>query len=111
MLMTFLEEEGHDNLESAILNFEALEKQYWINTLGKRAAVEILSVGRISVETMDKLLRLPEELYIKATQVCVTLANAVDESTRQAEEDVGISPPVNENIHPSKGIRLKKIKQ
>lgn len=123
-LMTFLEEEGADNIESAVLNFEELEKQYWVSTLGKRAAVEILSAGKISVETMDKMIRLPEDLYIKATQICVKLANAVDATTRQAEEDVGIRVVAhNTNVpdegdgmpelssSPKKGIRLKKVKK
>lgn len=78
-------------LENTVTEWEATEREYWVNTLGKQAAIEILTVGRPSLETMSKMVRLPEDLYIKATQICVRLANAIKETTAFAEEEVGVA--------------------
>lgn len=116
-LLAGLNSHNVEDLESAILNFEESEPEYWVNYLGKRAAIEVLTMGRPSFETMDKMIRLPEELYIKASQLCVKLANAVDAVTKQAEADIGYgSQPVEENdgmpdLSKKKGIKLKKVKK
>lgn len=79
-----------DQLTETIANWESSEREYWVNSLGKQAAIEILTVGRPSFETMSKMVRLPEDLYVKATQICVRLANAIRETTTSAEEQVGV---------------------
>jgi hypothetical protein len=69
---------------------------------------------------MTKMVKLPEDLYIKATQICVTLANKIKEATIKAEQEIGVSDeeyyadpsvglPKDSNATPSKLV-LKKIK-
>jgi hypothetical protein len=93
MLLDYLQEQNPNTLKSSVLNWEMMEKEYWINTLGKQAAIEILTVGKPSVETMNKMVRLPEDSYIKATQICVKLANAIKSTTVAAETQIGINVP------------------
>jgi hypothetical protein len=93
MLLSYLQEQNPNALKSSIQNWEMMEKEYWINTLGKQAAIEILTAGKPSVETMNKMVRLPEESYIKATQICVKLANAIKQTTVAAENQIGIHTP------------------
>jgi hypothetical protein len=90
MLLDYLQEQNPNALKSSVLNWEMMEKEYWINTLGKQAAIEILTIGKPSVETMNKMVRLPEESYIKATQICVKLANAIKSTTVAAETQIGV---------------------
>jgi len=111
-LQNFLKNEDQKELESAITNWEFVEKEYWSNFLGKQAAVEILTLGKPTFDTMNKMVKLPEDLYIKSTQICVRLANAINAATQRAEEELGYAPPV----HPtqpetsSKKLALKKVK-
>jgi hypothetical protein len=93
-------------------NWEHVEKDYWINLLGKQAAIELLTLGRTSLETMNKMVRLPEDGYVKATQICVRLANTIKTTTQDAETKVGIKQaPSNEenNSTPEEKTSTKKL--
>jgi hypothetical protein len=106
-LQKFLEGEDQKELESALTNWEFVEKEYWANTLGKQAAIEILTLGRPSLETMNKMVKLPEELYVKSTQTCVRLANAIQSATERAEVELGYQPSTDKG---PKKLALKKVK-
>lgn len=117
MLLAYLQEQNPNTLKSSVLNWEMMEKEYWINTLGKQAAIEILTVGKPSVETMNKMVRLPEDSYIKATQICVKLANAIKSTTVAAETQIGINipdesapaqPPADMEPPPASKLKIKK---
>jgi hypothetical protein len=106
-LQNFLTSEDQKQLESAITNWEFVEKEYWSNFLGKQAAVEILTLGKPTFETMNKMVKLPEDLYIKSTQTCVRLANAIKSATERAEAEAGYAS--QEEKGPRK-LPLKKVK-
>lgn len=108
-LMSVLDGEDPAELESALTNWEFVEKEYWANTLGKQAAVEILTFGKVRIETMNKMVKLPEDLYVKSTQTCVRLANAIQRATERAEEAAGFTKEVQESGAPRK-LALKKVK-
>ena len=119
-LSNFLLTQDLVELKTKVSNWEILEREYWAEHLGKIAAIELLTYGKTSVDTMTKMVKLPEELYIKATQICVTLANKIKEATSQAEQEIGINDqehyadpgaglPKDPNIIPTTLV-LKKIK-
>ena len=118
-LLQILDQQDTAKLTNAVTDWQSTEQDYWVNFLGKQAAIELLTFGRPTVETMSKMVKLPEELYIKATQICVKLANAIKSATASAEEAIGVvntpnSTPVNntasaEQTTPKK-LLLKKIK-
>jgi hypothetical protein len=67
------------------------------------------------METMTKMVKLPESAYIKATQICVKLANAIKEATVMAEQEVGIDigPGAGPDPEPPtqpKKLKLRKVK-
>jgi hypothetical protein len=112
-LYAWLDAQDSVALNSSVENWENVEKDYWVNLLGKQAAIELLTLGRTSLETMNKMVRLPEDGYVKATQICVRLANTIKTTTQDAETKVGIShhtEPSTEETASSKKINLKKIK-
>jgi hypothetical protein len=115
-LYSWLDAQDATVLDSAIENWEHVEKDYWINLLGKQAAIELLTIGRTSIETMNKMVRLPEDGYVKATQICVRLANTIKTTTQSAEEKVGIThqdeqPQAEaETKAATKKLNLKKFK-
>lgn len=90
-------------LESKVSNWEMLEREYWTEHLGKIAAIELLTYGKPSVDTMTKMAKLPEELYIRSTQICVKLANTIKEATVKAEQEIGINQNQEED-YPNVGL-------
>jgi hypothetical protein len=65
------------------------------------------------METMTKMVKLPDDAYIKATQICVKLANAIKEATIMAEQEIGINADeANDLTSPTepKKLKLKKVK-
>lgn len=114
VLQSWLENYDADKLVDLVTNWEDKESSYWIDTLGKRAAIEIIAENKISKETMEKMTMLPEPDYIKATQLCVKLANAIKSATVKAEEAIGVvAPPpldpVKDEVAAKKGFNLKKL--
>ena len=39
---------------------------------------------------MSLMVKLPEANYVKATQICVKLANTIKQATESAEKEVGV---------------------
>jgi len=117
-LLQILDQQDITKLTNAVTDWQSTEQDYWVNFLGKQAAIELLTFGRPTVETMSKMVKLPEELYIKATQICVKLANAIKSATTSAEEEIGVvNTPSTPNSNTAsaeqttpKKLLLKKIK-
>jgi len=117
-LLQILDQQDTTKLTNVVTDWQSTEQDYWVNFLGKQAAIELLTFGRPTVETMSKMVKLPEELYIKATQICVKLANAIKSATTSAEEEIGVvnTPSIPSSNTASaeqttpKKLLLKKIK-
>jgi hypothetical protein len=114
-LINFIKDLPESEVSSTLKNWQITEEEYWIDNLGKIAAIELLTIGKPSLETMTKMVKLPEDAYIKATQICVKLANAIKEATMTAEKEIGIdsSAPVDADHTPPtepKKLKLKKVK-
>ena len=108
-LVKLLEDQNEEQLTAAVSNWQLVEKDYWTEHLGKIAAIEILTYGKVSYETMLKMAQLPEELYIKSTQICVKLANTIKTATQDAEELVGITQSAPETSAPTATKPIKKL--
>lgn len=107
----FLESQDVEQMKVAVENWQKYEADYWADTLGKIAAVEILTSGKATYDTMLKMAQLPKDSYIKATQICVKLANAISQATEEAEHAIGVFKeiPQTTDLAP-KSLSLKKIK-
>lgn len=113
-LANFIKNEPQNEVQSILTNWQITEEEYWIDHLGKIAAIELLTIGKPSLETMTKMVKLPESAYIKSTQICVKLANAIKEATVMAEQEVGIDTQQDDADDTSssqpKRLKLKKVK-
>ena len=123
-IVKILESQDAAALKSAVENWQLVEQDYWADHLGKLAAIELITYGKPTVETMTKMVKLPEDLYIKATQICVRLANAIKDTTVRAEQEIGVFNEIPElalepeqstsfEIEPkatTKKLLLKKVK-
>lgn len=113
-LYKFLDSKDLYDLEDSIKQWESDEQSYWTSYLGKIAAIEVLTNGKPSIETMSKMVMLPEDMYIEATQICVKLANAIKEATVAAEESIGVVGSSDSEEQPTRvtptKLKLKKVK-
>jgi hypothetical protein len=112
-LVNFIKSQPQNEISSILSNWQITEEEYWIDHLGKIAAIELLTIGKPSMETMTKMVKLPDDAYIKATQICVKLANAIKEATVMAEQEVGINADEAGDTTPPtepKKLKLKKVK-
>ncbi len=115
LLEAKLETIGENELIELINSREDVEQDYWINQLGKQAAIEVLTTGKPSIETMTKMVKLPEDAYVRATQLCVRLANTIKAATVRAEEAIGImqaqeSTESEQAVNTPTKLSLKKVK-
>ena len=74
--------------ELILKKFEGEESEYWVNVLGKRAAIEVLAQKHISTETMNQLIKLPRELFETATSICNEYINMVTTITEEVENSM-----------------------
>ena len=64
-------------LEYFLTDHEAAEKTYWIARMGKQAAMDIISYGRIGAGNMTSILDMPEEDQVKALEVAVQFSGMI----------------------------------
>jgi hypothetical protein len=75
--------------------FETEESEYWASRLGRQAAIEILTIGKTTPETMDKMTALPEETFENAVRICVRYAGMIKEVTAKVETSLGLIEGAN----------------
>ena len=77
-----------DNPEQILMNFENEEPSYWANIIGRQAAIEILSHGNTTKNTMDKMSMLPLDDFEEAVRTCVKFASLIKTITQNVEEEL-----------------------
>lgn len=73
---TWLGQYSDEQIRDAIADYEYAEAEYWPQELGRLAAIDMLSTGRISREITELSLMLPEEGFRTYVRVCGDLASA-----------------------------------
>ena len=81
----WLDLQDPEDCQDAIDNFEEYESDHWTDTLGKEAAIEVLSHGRTQKDTMAQLSQLPLADYKRAVVIIAQLANFLKDTTEKAE--------------------------
>lgn len=67
------------------------EKEYWIDRLAKRSAVELLSTGKVSTETMYKMASFAEADFVECVKKATLLADRLNKTTQSAEQAVNLN--------------------
>jgi len=65
-----------DEIKEAVNDYENAEAEYWPSELGRRAAIDMLSTGKISKEVTELALLLEENDFKTYVKVCGDLASA-----------------------------------
>lgn len=85
---SFLGQFDEEQLANVLDNLEAEEGDHWAETLGRAAAIEVLTTDKISQETLTKMALLPIEDYTKSVEVSNRIIQYIKQTTSQIERDM-----------------------
>ena len=83
---------------------EEEERKYWIARMGKQAAMDIMSFGRISVGNLDSIACMPEEDQLQALSVGFQYSNLLGAQLQKIER--ALKPAANEILRDPSNFRL-----
>lgn len=84
----FLGQFDEEQIASVLSNFEDEEGEYWAETLGKAAAVDVLTNDKVSSETLAKLALLPIEDFKTSVEVTNKIIQYIRQTTAQLEKEL-----------------------
>jgi len=90
VLKKVLAEWNQRNTLSELTSNDDSERMYWIDRLAKRSAVELLSTGKVSSDTMFKMTCLSTESFAECVKRATILADQLNKTTQGAEQSVNL---------------------
>lgn len=77
------------DLKDAVLDEDLshkLEAEHWVHRLGKQAALDLISMGKIGTGNMDAITMMPKDDQVEALTVAIDWATRVDHALGQIQE-------------------------
>ena len=84
--------------EAVLARAEADDKIHWITLLGRRAAADLLTLGKVQPETMLEMSSLPEEDFRAVVKVATGTARKLNDLTVEAEKELNLDTIPDELI-------------
>jgi hypothetical protein len=85
----WLDQYTEQELAEQLATIEANEEMYWAERLGREAAVDLLTQGRVSKEVMTRAVLLSEESYRKFAETCGHIGHTISSISREVEQEQG----------------------
>lgn len=82
-------EAAHGKLEDLVAKIEESEEEYWVAKLGKLAALDILTIGKVQPEHMAYMTALSDEAFAACVKTATVLAKTLNEQVRGIEAELG----------------------
>ena len=79
-------------IQELLDGIEGNESQYWTERLGREAAVDLLTRGRVTKEVMERAILLDEDSFRKFVETSTTIIKFVSDVTREVEQQMGVFP-------------------
>jgi len=76
-------------LEDLVAKIEESEEEYWVQKLGKLAALDILTIGKVQPEHMAYMTALSDEAFAACVKTATVLAKTLNEQVRGIEAELG----------------------
>ncbi len=81
-----------DETESSIIeNFEADEKEHWIQVYANKTAADLLTLGKVQPETMLAMSLLPESDFEEVVKYATIKAKKINNATIDVEKKININ--------------------
>jgi hypothetical protein len=77
--------------EAVLARAEADDKIHWITLLGRKAAADLLTLGKVQPETMLEMSALPEEDFRAIVKVATGTARKLNDLTVEAEKELNLN--------------------
>jgi hypothetical protein len=72
---------------------EQNDRTYWVNELGRVAAIEINTYGRIKPDTLEKMLCLDDDSFVEVQSIAVRLTQKMQHLEYAAQQELAPVPP------------------
>ena len=69
-------------------DIESSEEEYWINRLGKLAAIDILTIGKVQPEHMNYMVSLEDEAFAACVKTATSIAKQLNYEVQQIEAEL-----------------------
>tara|TARA_B100000965_G_scaffold215129_1_gene179877 strand:+ start:627 stop:1121 length:495 start_codon:yes stop_codon:yes gene_type:complete len=79
--------EKHD-VPSLLENIETYEEQYWVDRLARMAAIDILTIGKIQPDHMNRIAALNDTAFANCVKTTANLAKLLNDGVVQAERQL-----------------------
>jgi hypothetical protein len=77
---------------------EADDRLHWITAIGKKAAVDLLTLGKVQPEHMLEMSALPLDDFREAVKIATGTARKLNDVTAEAERELNLDMVANELI-------------
>lgn len=77
-----------ETLTKVMARAEEDDKIHWITLLGKKAAADLLSLGKVQPETMLEMSALPKEDFRQVVKIATSTARSMNDLTIEAEREL-----------------------
>jgi|TARA_R110000851_G_scaffold161644_1_gene305377 hypothetical protein len=65
---------------------DADEREYWIQTLGRAAGIQLITTSRVDHNTMSRMSCLDDDGFDQAIRLCTQVAGDIDKKVKKAEK-------------------------
>ena len=69
-------------------NIETYEEQYWVDRLARIAAIDILTIGKIQPDHMNRIAALNDTAFANCVKTTASLAKLLNDGVVQAERQL-----------------------
>ena len=76
------------NVEALIADINSSEEEYWVNRLGKLAAIDILTIGKVQPEHMNYMVALEDEAFAACVKTATSIAKQLNYEVQQIEAEL-----------------------
>jgi len=80
-----------ESFETVMSRMEADDRIHWITVLGKKAAADLLTLGKVQPETMLEMSSLPEVDFKEVVRIATSTARKLNEITIEVERDLSVN--------------------
>ena len=88
-LDAWLDQHTESELAAMLATIEDQEADYWAERLGREAAVDLMSQGKVSKEVMTRAVLLSEEGYRKFAETCGSISYVISTTSKEVEMSQG----------------------
>ncbi len=92
----WLDQFSPQEIEQHLMEIESKDADYWVQRLGREAAVDMVCRGRIGESVLSRAILLDEGRYRQFSETCNTILKVVGDVTRDVEEKMGLYPQLPE---------------